>query len=85
MLEYFLGPLALFGAAEDPAFHVLGFHHEHPIRGDDDVVDLGGAVFRGQGDVLDQMVMIFIKEQAGEGVDNELSQVALEPWGTQDG
>ncbi len=80
-----LGPLTLFGIAKDPAFHVLGFHHEHAISGDDDVIDLGGAVFRGQGDVFDQVVAVFIEEQASGDVNNELSQMAFEPGRTQDG
>jgi len=74
-----LGPLALFGIAKDPAFHVLGFHHEHAELGDDDVVDLGSAVFRGQGDVLDQVVAVFIEEHTGGEVNNELSQMPFEP------
>ena len=44
-----LGPLALFFGAEDPAFVVLGFDYENPERGDDDVVDLGGAIAVGAG------------------------------------
>ena len=74
-----LGPLALFGVAKDPAFHVLGFHHEHAISGDDDVVDLGGAVFRGQGDVLDQVVAGFIEKEFGGKVNHRFASLAFEP------
>lgn len=77
-----LGPLALFGAAKDPALHVLSFHHEHPIPGDDDVVDLSGSVFRRQGDILDKVVVIFVEEQASGGVYNEFAQLTFEPGRT---
>lgn len=74
-----LGPLALFGAAKDPAFHVLGFHHEHAISGDDHMVDLGGAVFRWQGDVLDQVVVGFIEKEFGGKVNHGFAGFAFEP------
>lgn len=48
-----LRPLGLLRVAEDPAFHVLRFDHEDAEARDDDVVDLGGAVGGGQGDVVD--------------------------------
>ena len=65
ILEDLLRPIPLFGVAEDPALHVLGFHHEHAVPGNDDVVDLGGAVFGGQGDVLDEVVTGFIEREFG--------------------
>lgn len=55
-----LGPVALFLIAEDPALHVLGFHHKDPVPGNNDVVDLSGAVFGGEGDVFDEVVTGFI-------------------------
>lgn len=61
MFEHVLGQVALFCVTEDPALHVLGFHHKHPVSGNNDVVDLGGAVFGGQGDVLDEVVKGFIE------------------------
>jgi len=79
-----LGPLALFGIAKDPAFHVLSLHHERAVSGNNDVVDLGGAAFRVQGDVLDQVVTVFVQEQASGNINNELSQMPFEPGRTQD-
>lgn len=74
-----LGPLALFGIAKDPAFHVLGFHHKHAITGDDNVVDLGRAVFRGQGDVLDEVITGFIEKQPGGKVNHRFPSFSFEP------
>lgn len=65
VLEDLLRPIPLFGVAENPALHVLGFHHKNAVPGDDDVVDLGGAVFRGQGDVLNEVIAGFIEKQSG--------------------
>lgn len=80
----FLIPEPVNGAVKYPPFHVLGFHHEHAVLGNNDLVDLGRAVFRGQGDVLHQMVTVFVEEQATGDVNNDLSQLALQPRRTQD-
>lgn len=39
-----LGPLALFLGAEDPAFVVFGLDDKDAEGGDDDVIELGGAL-----------------------------------------
>ena len=78
-LEDLLRPIPLFGVAEDPALHVLGFHHKDPVLRNDDVVDLGGAVFRGQGDVLDQVVAGFVEKEFGGKVDHRFPSFAFEP------
>lgn len=44
MLVELLRPLGLLFAAEDPPAHVLGLQHEDAVAGEEDVVDLGGAV-----------------------------------------
>ena len=79
VLEDLLCPIPLFGVSEDPAFHVLGFHHKDPVLRNDDVVDLGSAVFRGQGDVLDQVIAGFIEKQSGGKVNNCLPSLSFEP------
>lgn len=56
LLENLLGPLALVGTAEDPAGVVLGFDDEDAGGGDQDVVNLGGAIGGWQGDVVEQEV-----------------------------
>lgn len=75
-----LRPIPLFGAPEDPPFHVLGFHHEHAVGRDDDVIDLGGAVFGGQGDVADQVVGVLIEKQACREVHQASADPAFELW-----
>ena len=79
VLEDPLCPIPLFGVTEDPALHVLGFHHKHPVLGDDYVVDLGGAVFGGQGNVLDEVVTGFIEKEFGGKVYHPFPGSAFEP------
>lgn len=83
MLEDLLRPIALFCVTEDPALHILGFHHKHAIPGDNDVVDLGGAVFGGQGDVLDEVVAGFIEKQLRGEVYHGFAGFAFEPGCSQ--
>lgn len=78
-LEDLLRPIPLFGVTEDPALHILRFHHKHAVPGDDDVVDLGGALFRGQGDVLDKVVAVFIEKEFGGKINNGFPGFAFEP------
>lgn len=79
----FLYPILMIRLAEDPNLRALSFNHKHAVPGEDNVVDLGGAVFRGQGDVLDQVVVVFVEEQASRGVNNEFAQMAFEPGRTE--
>lgn len=74
-----LSPLALFCIAKDPAFHVLSLHHKYAVPANNDVVDLGGAVFRGQGDVFDQVVTGFIEKEFGRKVNHRFTGFAFEP------
>lgn len=83
--EDFLSPLGLVGTAENPALHVLGFHHKHTEGRDDDVVNLGGTVFGGQGDVANQVVGLPVEKQAGGHVHPALPYPALEPRGFHQG
>lgn len=79
MLEDFLRPVALLFANEDPSLYVLGFHYKHAITGNDDVVDLSGALFRGQGDILDEVVEGFIEKEFYGKISDRFPSFALEP------
>ncbi len=57
-----LRPLLLICAAENPTFHIFGFHHKHTKAGNDDVINLGGTIFGRYRDVFDQVVIIFIQK-----------------------
>ena len=83
VLEDLLRPIPLFGVTEDPALHVLGFHHEHPVAGHNDVVDLGGTVFGGQGDVFYEVVARFVEKQLSGNVDHGFAGFAFEPGCSQ--
>lgn len=74
-----LGPLSLAGIAKDPPLHVLGLHHKHAKGRHDNVVDLGGAVFGGQGDVAYQVINGFIEKQARGEIDHGFAKPAFEP------
>lgn len=56
MLIDFLGPSLLLLSPKDPPFHILGLHDKDAVGGDDDVVDLGSPLLRGQGDILDEVI-----------------------------
>lgn len=85
VLEDLLRPIPLFCVAEDPALHVLGFHHKHAIAGDNDVIDLGGTVFGGQGDVFYEVVAGFIEKQLCGYVDHGFARLAFKPGRSQNG
>lgn len=75
-----LGPLGLFLGTEDPAFVVLGFDHEDPGRGDDDVVDLGAALAIGprQIDVAEGPIKLRIELLETDAAYHDFAQPALE-------
>lgn len=76
-----MAQVPLFSVTEDPALNVLGFHYKHVIPGNNNVVDLSGAVFRLQGGLLDKVVAGFVekgKESGGEA-NHGFSTVAFEP------
>lgn len=79
-----LGPARLVLAAKDPAFHVLGLHHEDPVAGDDEVIDLGGSLPVRKGHVTDEMVVPLIKQHLCGQVDDRLAGDPFEPGGFQD-
>ena len=56
-----LRPLGLFFAAKNPAAHVLRFQHEDAIGREKNVVDLRGAVWGIQGDVVQAAVDLLIQ------------------------
>ena len=57
-----LRPLRLLLVAENPAFHVLRLDHEDAVTRDDDVVNLGRAVGRGDRDVVEVAVHVAIED-----------------------
>lgn len=60
-LVEFLRPLRLPFAAENPATHVLRFQHEDAVGREKNVVDLCGAVWGIQGDVVQAAVDLLIQ------------------------
>lgn len=55
-----LRPLRLLFAAEDPAAHILRFQHEDAVGREEYVVDLRGAVWCVQGDVVQAAVGLIV-------------------------
>lgn len=76
-----LRPLRLLLAAEDPAAHVLGLQHEDAVAGEEDVVDLGGAVRGIQGDVVQAVVGLPVELPVGEEPDEEFADIAFAEGG----
>ena len=74
-----LRPLRLLLAAEDPAAHVLGFQHEDAEGREEYVVDLGGAVRGGQGDVVQAAVGLLVQLPMGEQPYQEFADLTLGP------
>lgn len=81
VLVELLRPLGLLFAAEDPAAHVLGLQHEDAVAGEEDVVDLGGAVRGIQGDVVQALVGLPAELQVGEEPDEEFADIAFAEGG----
>lgn len=74
-----LGPVTLICPAKDPTPHVLGFHHKHAIARHNNVIDLGGAVFGGQGDVLNEVVAGFIEKKFGGEINDRFPGFTFVP------
>jgi len=74
-----LRPLRLLLAAEDPAAHVLRFQHEDSVGREEDVVDLRGAVWRIQGDVVQTAVGLLIQLPMGKQPHQEFANLAFGP------
>ena len=83
VLGEFLRPLGLLFAAEDPAAHVLGLQHEDAVAGEEDVVDLGGAVGGGEGDVVQAVVGLPVQLPVGEEPDEAFTDIALAQGGLE--
>lgn len=65
-----LAPGGVVFVAEDPALHVFGFDDEDAEFGDKDMIDLGGAVFGLEDEVVDAAVDGFVEgEPHSEGGD----------------
>ena len=74
-----LRPLRLLLAAEDPAAHVLRFQYEDAVGREEYVVDLCGAVWRAQGDVVQTAVGLLIQLPMGKQPHQEFAKMALGP------
>lgn len=73
-----LGPFGLVRVSEDPAAHIFGFDDEDTVFRNDDVVDLRGAVCRGEDDVV-ELAVSFRVELVGEGLsDAEFAMPSFE-------
>ena len=73
-----LRPLGMVRVSEDPSAHILSFDDEDAIFRNDDVVDLRGAVCRGEGDVV-ELAVPFRVELVGEGLsDTEFAKPSFE-------
>lgn len=83
VLVELLRPLGLLFAAEYPAAHVLGLQHEDAVAGEEDVVDLGGAVRRIQGDVVQAVVGLPVQLPVGEEPDEAFTDIALAQGGLE--
>ena len=66
-------------ATKDPALHVFGLDNEDPKLRNKNMIDLRGAILCGESNVLDEMVAGFIKEPSRGEVDQELTELTLEP------
>ena len=66
--EQALCPLSTFGIPENPPIHVLRFNDEDPEFGNDDMIDLGGAIAGLDRDIVETDVCLFVEQQLlGEG------------------
>ena len=74
-----LRPLRLLLAAEDPAAHVLRFQHEDAVRREEYVVDLRGAVWGVQRDVVQAAVGLLIQLPMGKQPHQEFADMTLGP------
>ena len=74
-----LRPLRLLLVAEDPSAHVLRFQHEDAVGRQEYVVDLGGAVWRAQGDIVQAAVGLLVQLPVGKQPHQKLADVALGP------
>lgn len=74
-----LRPLRLLFAAEDPAAHVLRFQHEDAVGREEYVVDLRGAVWCVQGDVVQAAVDLLVQLPVGEQADQQFTNLPLGP------
>ena len=61
-----LRPLRLLLAAEDPTAHVLRFQHKDAVGREEYVVNLRGAVWRVQGDVVQAAVGLLVQLPVSE-------------------
>jgi hypothetical protein len=75
--ENFLSPKRLLGAAKNPAFHILGFHHEHAKLGNQNVINLRGAILGGKGYVFDQVVAGLVEQTAGREISRNSPNLPL--------
>ena len=74
-----LCPLRLIRRAENPAAHILGFQHEDAEGRDKHMVDLRGAIWRVQGDIVHAAINAFIQPSAREQTHLPLADMSLGP------
>lgn len=79
VLVELLRPLWLFLAAKNPAAHVLRFQHEEAIGREEYVVNLRGAIWRVQGDVVQATVGLLIQLPMGKQPYQEFTNMTLCP------
>lgn len=56
-VEKDLRPTGLLGVGKDPALVVLGLDDEDTVAGDEDVIDLRGAILQRERDVIQQLIV----------------------------
>lgn len=78
-LVEFLRPLRLLFASEDPAAHVLRFQHEDAVGREEYVVDLRGAVWRIQGDIVQAAIGLLVQLPMGKQSHQEFANMAFGP------
>lgn len=78
-LEDLLRPLRLILPAENPALHVLCFHDKDAETGYKYVINLRGAVWRWQRDIVYPVVRVLWKPQLSSQFDQGFAKHTFEP------
>lgn len=61
-----LRPLRVAFAAKDPAAQVLRFHHKDAVARQENMIDLSGAVWRRQGEIVQAAIGLLVESPAGD-------------------
>lgn len=73
-----LTPLLISFSSKDPTHHVFGLDDEHAVHGHHHMIDLGGAVARGDDDVVDAPVALLVEEEPHPQPQNHFSDPPFE-------